>query len=476
MGTQSLNLKKTIMKKILLLLIFSPLVMFNSCKEEKPSEFTGAQHEVKLLTVNPAHFHAALVQKEMYNQVHPQVHIYAPDGPDLEMHLQRIERFNQRDENPTNWETIIYRGEDYLEKMLQDEKGNVVVIAGNNRKKTHYIMESVKAGLNVLSDKPMAINGESFLLLKEAFDVAENNNVLLYDIMTERYDITSRLQREIALIPEIFGTLETGTPENPAVIKESVHHFFKYVAGVILQRPPWYFDVEQQGEGIVDVTTHLVDLVQWICFPDRIIDYHKDLDVYDATRYSTKVTKQQFFDVTGLDNVPAYLQGVIENDILNIYANGEMHYKINGVHASVSVTWNYVAPEGGGDTHYSLMKGSKTHLVVKQGEEQNFLPVLFLMPAPGVEREQWDTEVQESFAGLNPEFPGIKLASTHDGFEVIVPDTYRIGHEAHFAKVTEKYLQFLIDGKLPDWEVPNMLAKYYTTTRAFEIAKDKENN
>ena len=464
------------MKKTTLLLFIFSILMFNSCKDNDSREFTGAQHEVRLLTLNPGHFHAALVQKEMYNQVHPRVHIYAPEGTDLKMHLERIERFNQREENPTSWESIIYTGEDYLQRMLQGEKGNLVVIAGNNRKKTSYIMESVKAGLNVLSDKPMAINGESFLLLRQAFEEAENKNVLLYDIMTERYEITSRLQRKISQMPEIFGTLEPGSPEDPSVVKESVHHFFKYVAGAILQRPPWYFDVEQQGEGIVDVTTHLVDLVQWSCFPDRIIDYNSDIQMLDATRRPTSVTKQQFMDVTGLDHIPDYLKQTLDGEVLKIYANGEMLYTINGVHTRVSVTWDYVAPEGGGDTHYSLMKGSKTHLIVKQGEEQGFLPVLFLTPAHGVSRQQWEIDVKEGFTEISREFPGIKLVLETDGFKMEVPDEYRIGHEAHFAKVTEKYLQFLVDGKLPDWEVPNMLAKYYTTTRAYEIAKAKGNN
>ncbi|WP_257668036.1 putative oxidoreductase C-terminal domain-containing protein [Parapedobacter tibetensis] len=44
-------------------------------------------------------------------------------------------------------------------------------------------------------------------------------------------------------------------------------------------------------------------------------------------------------------------------------------------------------------------------------------------------------------------------------------------HEEHFAKVTEKYLTFLQSGNMPDWEVPNMIAKYYLTTKALEVAK-----
>jgi predicted dehydrogenase len=76
-------------------------------------------------------------------------------------------------------------------------------------------------------------------------------------------------------LPAIFGELQKGTPENPAVVEESVHHYFKYISGEALVRPTWFFDVNQQGEGMVDVTTHLVDLVQWSAFPNVTLDYGK---------------------------------------------------------------------------------------------------------------------------------------------------------------------------------------------------------
>ena len=67
-------------------------------------------------------------------------------------------------------------------------------------------------------------------LLKTAFASAEQNGVLLYDIMTERYEITTIMQKELSQIPGVFGKQEKGTPEEPAITKESVHHFFKYVS------------------------------------------------------------------------------------------------------------------------------------------------------------------------------------------------------------------------------------------------------
>ena len=215
------------------------VVLFSACSgggqktEDKKEEgmFTGAKNEVKLMTLAPGHFHAALVQKSMYDQVDPVVHVYAPEGPEVDDHLARIEGFNTRPDNPTAWETVVYKGSDYLEKMLSEKPGNVMVVAGNNAKKTEYILKAVEDGINVLSDKPMVISPGEFPKLEQAFRVAEEKGVLLYDIMTERYEVTTILQRELSKIPEVFGTLQKGTADEPAVTKESVHHFFKYVSG-----------------------------------------------------------------------------------------------------------------------------------------------------------------------------------------------------------------------------------------------------
>jgi hypothetical protein len=254
------------MRKWIGLLLSLLLIVSTGCQMNQ-TQFAGAANEVKLVTLDPGHFHAALVQKMMYPQVDPTVHVYAPEGPDVEGHLQRIESFNTRPDDPTRWNEVVYTGPDYLEQLISEKKGNVVVTAGSNFKKTDYIDRCILAGFNVLADKPMVITPEKFPLLVKAFQDAQWRGLLLYDIMTERHEITTMLQKELSQIPAVFGELEKGTLENPAVTKESVHHFFKYVAGNPLKRPGWYFDTNQQGEGLVDVTTHLVDLIQWECFP-----------------------------------------------------------------------------------------------------------------------------------------------------------------------------------------------------------------
>ena len=449
------------------------LIFFQACQSSgnQPASFSNQAGEVRLIILDPGHFHAALIQKTEYKQVNPEVFVYAPEGKDLQEYLARIDGYNQRPDQPTHWKETVYTGEDYLTKMLEGKKGNVLITAGNNLKKTQYIKAALENGMNVLADKPMAINKENFELLKTCFRIAEEQNVLLYDIMTERYEITTLLQKEIAQISGLFGQLETGTPENPAVTKESVHHFFKSVSGAPVIRPAWFFDVEQQGEGIVDVTTHLVDLVQWECFPEQILDYQKDIEMIAAHRWSTPILPAEFRKATGLKDYPEFLSKYLKDSILQVYSNGEITYRLKGVYAKISVIWNFEAPEGAGDTHYSVMRGSLSHAIIRQGAEQNYQPRLYVEPSENSDLSTLETNLRNNLSKLSAKYPGIDLAKTEKGFEVTIPDRYRIGHEGHFGQVAENFMKYLIDGKLPKWEVPNMIAKYYTTTKALEMAQ-----
>ena len=427
---------------------------------------------IKLITLDPGHFHAALIQKSMYPQVDPSVHVYAEDGRDLKLHLERIDGYNKRTAEPTAWKENVYTGKDFFAKMIAEKKGNVVVLAGNNRLKTNYILESVRNGFHVFADKPMAVDTKGFEQLKLAFTEAKKKGVQLYDIMTERFEITTQLQRAFSMEPELFGTLEKGTPEDPSVTKISVHHFYKYVSGSVLTRPSWFFDDKQQGAGIVDVTTHLVDLIQWECFPGQIIDYKKNVKMLNAKSWTTPVSAADFTVVTK-EAVPDYLKAISDaKGDIQVNCNGEFTYNINGVHAKVSVIWNYRAPEGTGDTHYSLMRGTKASLIIKQGKEENFKPTLY------IEQRQKDAAFEDklkaSIQKISQTFPGIALVKINNGWTISVPEKYNDGHESHFAQVTKKYLDYLQNNNMPAWEVPNMIAKYYTTTKAKELANNKK--
>lgn len=468
-------MKKYLILSMAALMVGVSCTSSTSSKKEETKGFTGASGEVKLITLDPGHFHAALVQKNSYPQVDQTVYVYAPAGDDLEEHLKKINGYNTRTDKPTQWKEIVYRGNDFIDKMIAEKKGNVMVTAGNNGKKTEYIKKTLEAGIHVLADKPMAINSNNFKILQECFEIAKQKNILLYDIMTERHEITTMLQRELSMMPEVYGEQLKGSQEDPAIVKESVHHFFKEVSGNPLIRPAWFFDVNQQGEGIVDVTTHLVDLVQWEAFPNQIIDYKTDIEILDANRWTTSICKAEFKQVTGMDNYPDFLQKDVENDTLKVFSNGDITYKLKGITAKVSVIWNYTFPKGGGDTHFSVMKGSKADLVIRQGKEQNYRPELYVEVTKDMDKAIYEKTLQTAIQKIALKYPGVELKKHKEGVWLInIPTKYRVGHEAHFGQVTENFLGYLQDGKLPDWEVPNMIAKYYTTTLALDFAKGKQ--
>src|SRR6185436_10443353 len=115
-------------------------------------------------------------------------------------------------------------------------------------------------------------------------------------------------------------------------------------------------------------------------FPDQVLS-PADATVLSARRSTTALTPEQFRKVTGLETFPDFLRSDVKDGVLQVYANGEFTYRLRGIHARVSVTWKFEAPPGAGDTHFSIMRGTKATLTIRQGAEQNFKPVLYVEKA-----------------------------------------------------------------------------------------------
>lgn len=449
-----------------------------ACKEESEKKEASNREpnkgNVTLMTLNPGHFHAALVQKSMYEQVDDTVYVYGPKGADLENHLKLIETFNTRRNNPTQWIEKVYEGDDYLQKMICEKPGNVMVVSGKNNKKIDYIKAAIDAGIHVYADKPMIISPEGFETLESVFKTAAEKNLLVYDIMTERFEITTILQRELSMDTKVFGTLIDGTPEKPAITKESVHHFFKYVSGKPLTRPEWFFDTKQRGEGLNDVSTHLVDLVQWEAFPNVILK-KSDIEIINAKHWTTDLSIDMFKKVTGADTFPDFLKKDLDGDLLKINCNGSITYKIKGKVAKTSVIWNFQAPEGTGDTHYSIMRGTICDLIIKQGAEENYKPKLYIKINDSQNVTMFEDNLKTAInTTINKKYPGVKLIKIDDSnWSLDIPQEFKIGHEEHFEQVTQNFLKYLKEGNMPAWEVPNMIVKYYTTSEAFKFVNNK---
>ena len=260
------------------------------------------------MTLDPGHFHAALVHGEMYPAVAPRVDIFAPVGTDLVAHLHRLAAFNRRGARPTSWAWEVHAAPDFFARMLRERPGNVVVLSGRNRDKIGRILASIEAGLHVLADKPWVLQSSDLPQLEAALAKADAGGLVAYDIMTERFEATHAVQRALVNDAATFGRIEAGDVDAPAVYMESVHYLKKMVAGAPNIRPTWFFDTAEQGEGLNDVGTHLVDLVQWTLFPGDAIQ-PSDIQLLDARRWPTRISESDFRSVTNAPGVPVRALG-----------------------------------------------------------------------------------------------------------------------------------------------------------------------
>jgi predicted dehydrogenase len=431
-----------------------------------------AAEPVRLMTLDPGHFHAALIQKEMYPGVDPTVHVYAPVGSDLLLHLGRVTAFNERAERPTSWRLEVHAGDDFLERMLRERPGNVVVISGRNRGKIDRILASVEAGLNVLADKPWLVSAADFPKLEKVLALAAEKRLVAYDVMTERSEITTIVQRELARDAQVAGAVGPGSEAEPALEMESVHNILKVVAGAPNLRPAWFFDTAEQGEALADVGTHLVDLAAWMLFPEQAIDYRSEIALVGARRWPTSLSAGELRRVTGLEQLPAELTAKVRDDKLAYYANGEAAYTVRGVHVRVKALWNYEAPAGAGDTHRAIVRGSRARLEILQGAEQKWQPELYVTANRPADTARVKAALEQRVAALAAARPGLAVVDEGARLRVAIPDRYRVGHEAHFAEVTGRFLSYLKDpASMPKWEAPNMLAKYRITTEAVDMSR-----
>jgi len=294
-----------------------------------------------------------------------------------------------------------------------------------------------------------------------------------YDIMTERFEITTILQRALVNDPATFGEITRGTQTEPGVYMESVHYLMKTVAGAPNIRPAWFFDTAEQGEGFNDIGTHLVDLVQWTLFPEQSIDYRSDIRVLGAQRWPTWIAEDDFRRVTGEPAFPPTLASAVKGGKLEYYANTLVSYLLRGIHTTLNVIWDWEAPAGSGDTHFAVYRGSRARIEIRQTHADRYLPELYVVPAAPAMKAQTLAAVRARIATLQTQHPGIGVEDRGAEIHVTVPDALRVGHEAHFAQVATAFLQYLRDRRtLPAWERPNMLAKYYVTTRGTELSRE----
>ena len=419
--------------------------------------------EHTLVVVNPGHFHAALTLRKRHPLLSDEVYVYAEEGPDLNDFLHLVDSFNRRANEPTAWRLHVYRGADYLDALHRERPGDVAMIAGKNHTKLETMQRLHRAGLHVLGDKTWLIDGNQLNIVREITAAAP----LAMDVMTERHEVANRLQQALCRDDRVFGGFRSNGNE-PAVYLKSVHHLYKEVNGEPLVRPAWYFDYTVQGEGITDVTTHLVDLVQWMIADDQGVDHDRDVALTAARQWSTAIPLEIFSRITGLDAFPQFASADASGGILHFLCNANVRYQLRGVSAEIESIWNLEIPRGGGDTHYGIARGVHADLIVDQGPETGFDPRLRVVPV--AKSEQYEAGLRAALVRLGEICPGVGCENDKNGYEITIPAATHHGHEARFEQVLDQFLGYVDTNSWPQRVSEELVAKYALLADAFDLS------
>jgi predicted dehydrogenase len=414
-----------------------------------------------LLFLEPGHFHAALTLREHHPLVADEVVVYVEDagGREVAEFLGLLDAFNRRPQRPTRWRAVVRAGPEPLTRLLEERPGDVVILAGRNDRKMALIRGLHDGGLHVLADKPWITSATSLPDVRHVL----GGGAPVMEMMTGRHAPTSRIAERLLREPEIFGEFDTKDDE-PAIRLTSVHHLEKSVNGAPLRRPPWFFDVRVQGDGLADIPTHLVDQAQ------RFLAAHgtatdREAELLAARRWSTPVPRALFARVTGLADFPPELRAHVEGDVLAYAGNAELSFRLRGVGVHLTTRWDLTEGAGGGDAHRATVAGTASRVRVEQGPHTGFRRRLLVEPRKSGSRI--DAALQKAMTAWQPEHPGLAAVATLEGYEIDVPAGPGTGHEGQFPLVLDEFLRTIDNAaRWPDERAADTLAKYELLARA----------
>lgn len=415
----------------------------------------------RLAFYEPGHFHAALTLRDANPKLANDIHVYATAGPEREAFTDLVEHFNRRPAQPTQWQLHVHDGPNLQARLIADGHADAVILAGQNHHKLETIDRFTQAGLHVLADKPWLTDSRQLPFL----DRVTTGPPLAMDIMTVRHSIMARLCHQVVNTPALFGGFDTDA--DPAIDIGSVHHLYKRVNGRPLRRPPWYYDIRIQGDGLVDVQSHMVEQAQWWVLGDAVGDVASDVILDHARRWTTPVPPDLFQDSTGLDAYPESIQQAVRDGALHYACNGEIRYRLQGIRVRQMTDWRAREPEGGGDLHSLTLRGRQINAIVRQGPDTGYRAELHLEPVAGINIEM---ALHSAIDQWQDRFPGLSVTPSDLGFRFVIPPGLDHGHEGHFPLVLNTFLSHLDRGAWPESLRARIRMRYTLLARARELA------
>ena len=166
---------------------------------------------------------------------------------------------------------------------------------------------------------------------------------------------------------------------------------------------------------------------------------------------------------------PELAHRIVEGQVY--YAgNNSVTLALRGVHVKLTTRWEFESAPGGGDTHDAIAHGMRSTIAIRQ--QPGHRPELFVAAVDAADHTDVARDLTAKCADLAPDFKGLALEDRGTEIRLIIPDDLRSGHESHFAAVMDEYSRYFQTPRVPTWS-SNLLAKYFITTKAVELAGKK---
>lgn len=419
------------------------------------ARYTPAVHTVAVL--EPGHFHAALTLRERHGRVRDEVFVYAAPGPgaaggsgEVDEFLALLAAFNGRAQRPTAWKPVVRVGPDPLGRLIADRPGDVVILAGRNDRKMALTRRLHDAGFHVLADKPWITHPAALDDVRHVL----GGGARTMEMMTGRHAGPARVAERLVGEAEIFGGFDRAAEWPVRLV--SVHHLEKSVNGAPLRRPPWYFDVRVQGDGVADIPTHLVDQAQRLVAAAGLTA--RPAALLAARRWITPVPAALFTRVTGVAAFPPELAADVVGDVLAYACNAELALRLGEVGVHLTTRWDLTEPAGGGDAHSATLTGLRSRIRIEQGPSTGFQRTLTLEPRGDTARVS--AALARALDAWQADEPGLTAQAGAHGFAIEIPPRPGTAHESQFPLVLDEFLRSIEGGAWPDARAAGTLAKY----------------
>lgn len=200
-----------------------------------------------------------------------------------------------------------------LKDLLNSPDIDAVFIASPNYLHYKHIMESLQSGKIVFCDKPICINAEQVEQLIEAIAHYPNR---LFPLLPNRF------RQDMLHIKSLLDSNEIGK-----VYKIKAH----WLRDRGIPGSAWFLNKEKSGGGVlVDLGTHMIDLINWLCGPRDILRVaaHKSSVFLKSDRYAAWHNNKEVedFQANVEDNISIFAQSKYISWFLNLAWAGFVGY------------------------------------------------------------------------------------------------------------------------------------------------------